>query len=502
MIILAVDLGVLLAALDSTIVGTAMPTVIASLGGLDIYSWVFSAYLLTYTISMPIFGKLSDLYGRKGFYLLGIGIFLLGSALCGLSRSMEQLIAFRALQGIGGGGLFAIALTIFGDIFPPVERGRMQGYLSAVWGFSSLVGPLSGGFIVDHLGWRWVFYVNLPIGLLATTMIIVGYHEPVVERGRPSIDYLGAATLSAGIASLLFGTLLVGRGHAWSSQEVLSFVAASAFLLLLFLYVEAHTSEPLLPLAIFKNRTFSVTSICSFLAGMGMFGAVTFLPLFVQGVIGGSATNAGVVLTPMSLGWVTGSTGGGRLVNRLGYRQLGVTGMGLMTAGFFLLSRQGSQSALGSVIIDGLIIGLGMGFITITIITAVQNRTEAAHRGIATSSVLFFRMIGATVGVAVLGTVLSSQLESNLRVTANPGPGVQGAPVTMVRSIDPRILLTPIGRSTLAPEALALMREGLARSLRLVFLLGFGIAAAGALASAFLPPSTPLKDSTERPSRA
>lgn len=493
LVILAVDLGVLLPALDSTIVGTAMPTVIGSLGGLRIYSWVFSAYLVTYTTSMPVFGKLSDLYGRKRCYLIGIALFVLGSALCGLAGSMEQLIAFRALQGIGGGGLLAIALTIFGDIFSPTERGRMQGYLAGVWGFAALVGPVTGGFIVDHWGWPWVFYVNLPLGALAAGMIAVGLQEGARPRRPVPIDYGGTMTLTAGIVCLLLALLRLAGNPP---QSVPLFLVAG-LLLGAFLAIEARTVEPILPLTLFRNRSFTVSGLCGFFSGAAMFGVTTFLPLFVQAILGGSPTQAGLMLMPGSLGWTTGSTIGGRLLNRLGYRTLTVFGMGSMTAGYLFLSRLDAGSSFGAVIWASTLVGLGMGFISIAIITTTQNRVEASHRGIATALVLFFRMIGASVGIGGLGAVLTAVLTRHL--TTLPSLGQAGGRPVVGPGLDPQVLLSPLGRGQLPAEAVAALRGVLGEAVRAAFSVGLLIALAGLCASAFMPRATPVEDAGKGP---
>ncbi|MCS7051992.1 MAG: DHA2 family efflux MFS transporter permease subunit, partial [Thermomicrobium sp.] len=293
-------LGMLLAALDQTIVGTAMPRVIAELHGLEHYAWVFTAYMLTSTVTVPLYGKLSDIYGRRTFFLLGMVIFLLGSALSGMAQTMTQLIVFRAIQGLGGGALFPIAIAIVGDLFPPAERGKWQGLFAAVFGFSAIIGPSLGGWITDHWGWRWVFYVNMPIGLLA--LLTTGLTMPKLASGRRhSIDYLGAALLTAGVTPMLLAFSWAGTEYPWGSVQIIALFVASAIILLLFIPVELRSPEPILDLRLFRNRIFTPTLIAAFLIAIGMFGTILYLPLFVQAVLGRTATNSGAVLTPMML---------------------------------------------------------------------------------------------------------------------------------------------------------------------------------------------------------
>ncbi len=469
LVVLAVCLGMLLAALDATIVGTAMPTVVASLGGLPLYAWVFSIYMLAATTSMPLFGKLSDLYGRRRLFLTAIGIFTAGSALCGAAGAMPQLIAARAVQGLGAGGIFSLAQAIFGDLFSPAERGRMQGYLASVWGLSSIVGPLIGGLIVDTLGWRWTFYVNIPVGAAAAAMIHRGLTGAFARGSRRPLDVPGALTLTGAILALLLAALRLGETGTWSAPGTLLPLALFALLGGMLLYIERHAPEPILPLRLFESRAFSASILAATLSGVGMFGAISFLPLFVQGVLGGSAIAAGSVLTPMSLGWSSGSTLGGRLVNRAGYRVLALAGSSCMAGAYLRLAGLDERASLPGIIGTVFVLGLGMGFVTVTTVVAVQNAVGREDLGIATTAPFFFRNIGATVGVAVMGAILTRHL----------GAGGAGA----LLRLEPALAL----------RAFEALRGTLGAALSAAFSVGLAACVLGLAASALLPSTSPTR---------
>ncbi len=474
--ILAVDLAIFLAALDATIVGTAMPTAVSNLGGLHLYSWVFSIYMLTSTTTMPLFGKLADLFGQRPLFLTGIAIFTVGSLLSGLAPTMPALIVSRAVQGIGAGATFALAQTVVGTLFPPEERGKMQGYLASVWGISSICGPLAGGFIVDHWGWRWAFFVNIPAGLLAATMIwyaLAPLPETASEASRP-LDLFGAATLTGGIVSLLFAFLTLGEGTPWGSAIFWGPLLLALLLFAAFLTIERHAPEPLLPLTLFSNPTFAVPVLAGLLAGMAMFGALSFLPLFVQGVLLRSATQAGSVLTPMSLGWVAGSTLGGRILNRVGYRTLTLTGMILLSAGYLFLTRMTPHTTLSYTILASILVGGGMGFVNVSSVVAVQSSVPRTQIGIATTTPHFFRNIGATIGVALMGMILAGSLATSPAAVHSPA--------------------TPMA-TTVSPETLS---RGLTRA----FHVGLVAALVGIAVSSFVPHTSPTRGhSAERVAR-
>src|SRR5215467_3229197 len=397
-ITIALMLGMSLAALDTTIVGTALPSIVGKLGGITLYSWVFSAYLLTSTSTVAIYGKLADLFGRKPLFLFGTAVFLIGSIACGAAQSMEQLIIFRAIQGLGAGAVLPIVLTIIGDIFALEERARVQGLFSGVWGVSSIVGPALGGLIVDHFSWRWVFYINIPFGLLSAFLLVVSLKENV-ERKKHSIDYLGSLTLTSGIVALLFALLQGGVTWAWTSLPSLGLFALAIVLLVLFLLQEARASEPILPLTLFTNRIIAISSIGGVILGVVMFGITSYVPLFVQGVRGGTATSAGVTLGPLLIAWPIASTLSGKIILRYGYRLTAVVGALLVAIGVGLVTLLQTSSTLPYIVVAMFLIGTGLGLMSTAFILAVQNAVPWNVRGVATASTQFFRTIGGTIGL-------------------------------------------------------------------------------------------------------
>jgi EmrB/QacA subfamily drug resistance transporter len=408
-------LSIFLAAMESTVVATAMPTVVQSLGGIDIYAWVFSGFLLTSTVTMPVWGRLSDLLGRRRTYLVGLVIFLAGSALSGLAQSMGQLIMFRALQGLGAGSLLTIGMTIIADLYGLERRARMQGYFSGVWGVASLVGPLLGGLLADHVSWRWAFYVNLPLGGVAIWLIAAGLRE-TAKPGRPRIDYAGAAVFAAGISSLLIGLGQGGRSASWWIPEALGPIAFGLVLLALFSLVERHVPDPIVPLALFRIPLVRAAAATGFLAGMAMFGAISFVPLFLQRVTNVTATAAGFALTPFILGWITCSIVSARLVLKTGYRTVVFAGMICLTVAFFLFSEWDASltrpAAMGAV----LVAGAGMGLTMVPMLIAVQSAVAERELGSATSLTQFFRTIGGAVGVSVMGAVMTGRLQQGVEM--------------------------------------------------------------------------------------
>ena len=402
----------LLGSLDQTIVATALPHVIADLHGFDRYTWVSTAYLLASTVTVPIYGKLSDLFGRKPIFLFGIVLFLVGSALSGASQSMNQLIAFRAFQGLGTGALTPIAIAVVGDLFTPRERGKWQGVTGAVFGLSAIIGPTLGGWITQYSSWRWVFYVNLPVGILALLVLI--FLMPML-RGKTqkvSIDYIGAALLVAGTVALLLGLTLAGSQYAWLSPQIIGLLAGSLVMGTVFVLYEArlerHDGQPIIAPSLFKHSIFAVSTLITFIFGMGLFGAIFFIPLYVQGVVGSSATNSGLVLTPLTLTLVFGSIVSGQLVSRIGkYKLLAIIGMLISVGGTLLLLRLDVNSDNTAVLLALLVFGLGMGFgmslYTLIVQNAIPNKI-----GQATAALTFFRSIGGAIALAVMGSVLNA----------------------------------------------------------------------------------------------
>ncbi len=395
LIFAALLLVLLLASLDQTIVSTALPTIVGELGGLNHLSWVVTAYLLTSTVAGPLYGKLGDLFGRKLVLQAAIVIFLVGSALCGLAQGMTELIAFRALQGLGAGGLIVVTLAVVGDIFSPRERGRYQGYFGAVFGVSTIIGPLLGGFFVDNLSWRWIFYVNVPIGVVALAVIGVAFRTRA-EQLRHEMDYLGAALLGAGLTSIVLFTSLGGTTWAWGSWRIVSLVVASIVLVPAFVLVERRTAEPILPLSLFRERTFAVTSGVGFIVGFALFGAVTFLPLYLQITKGSSPTRSGLELTPLMAGLLVTSIVSGNMITRWGrYRPFPIAGTAVMAVGLFLLSRLQVGTLTWEVLGAGVVLGLGLGMVMQVLVLAVQNAVDPRNMGVATSGSTLFRQITA-----------------------------------------------------------------------------------------------------------
>jgi EmrB/QacA subfamily drug resistance transporter len=409
-ILLGVLAGMLLFALDQGIVGTALPTIVSELGGLNQLSWVVTAYLLTSTASTPLWGKISDLYGRRLIFQVAIGIFLVGSALSGLSQNMGELIAFRALQGVGGGGLFAIALSIIGDVIPPRERGRYQGYFGAVFGVASVAGPLLGGWLTDGPGWRWIFYINLPVGLAALVVTSAVLTMPVVRRPH-RIDYLGAATIVAAVTCLLLYLDWRGNQYGWTEAGALALLAGFVVLSVASVGVELRSAEPIIPMRLFRNQVFSVGNAYAFLAGVAFFGGIIFLPIYLQAVKGMSPTASGLALLPAIVGIFSTSVASGQLISRTGrYKLYPIVGAVVVVAALLLLSTLAVDTPFWRIALYEFLFGAGLGFTMQTIVTAVQNAVDFGDLGSATSSVIFFRQLGGAIGAAVFGAVLSSRL--------------------------------------------------------------------------------------------
>ncbi|HEX8922191.1 MAG TPA: MDR family MFS transporter [Pyrinomonadaceae bacterium] len=489
--------GMFLAALEATVVGTAMPTVIASLGGLNHYSWVFSAYLITATVTVPVWGKLSDLYGRRLLYQIGIAIFLLGSVLSGMSTSMTQLVVFRAIQGLGAGALVPLGMTIIGDIYTVTERAKMQALFSGVWGLSSVIGPVVGGFITDQLSWRWVFYINLPVGLVTALILGLALKEPK-HTERPAIDYAGAALLIAAITLLMLALVEGGASLTtlFSSRNLLLFGGA-AVLTALFVWVEKRAADPVVPFKLFRNRVVLISVVAGFLAGVAMFGAISFVPLFAQGALGATATQAGSLLTPLMLSWVGMSIIGGRVLIRVGYRPMCIAGFTLLTLGFVLLSMFQRETARLWLYIDLILIGAGLGLTMLTLLIAIQQAVARSQLGIATSLSQFSRSIGGAVGVAVMGAVLSAGLASQLSEVAARGNTALTPERALALSENPNALIDPHARAVLPPNVLDALQGSMAGAIHNVFWVGTAFAVLALLVSFYLPRSG--ESSFERP---
>jgi EmrB/QacA subfamily drug resistance transporter len=407
-------LAMLLAALDSTIVSTALPTIVGELGGLDHLAWVVTVYLLAQTIVTPIYGKLGDLYGRKVVLQSAIVVFLVGSALCGLGQNMTQLILFRAIQGLGGGGLTVTTQAVVGDIVPPRDRGRYQGIFGAVFGLASIAGPLLGGYFTTHLSWRWIFYINLPLGI-AALVVLAATLPSASRRVVRAIDYVGAALLAVLLSVITLLSDLGGTTYPWSSPMSLGLLAISVLSLVLFLIVERRAKEPVLPLHLFRQRTFVITSIVGWIVGFALFGSVTYFPLYLQVVKGVSPTASGMQMIPMMVGMLVTSISSGQLISRTGrYKIFPLLGTAVMTLGLFMLSRltPSTGNAIASLLM--LVLGIGLGMVMQVLVIAVQNDVEYRDLGVATSGATLFRLIGGSLGTAILGAIFATRLSTNL----------------------------------------------------------------------------------------
>jgi len=462
----ALMLGMFLAALDQTIVSTALPTIVGDLGGLDHLSWVVTSYLLASTVSTPLYGKLGDMMGRKPIFLAAILIFLAGSMLAGLSQSMGQLIGFRALQGIGAGGLMVGAQAIIADIVPPRERGRYMGLIGSVFAVASVAGPLLGGFLVDSLSWRWVFYVNLPIGALAVLIVVtrLHLHTPTV---RHKIDLVGAGLLSAGVALLILVTTWGGSEYAWGSATIIGLTIAGVLSLAAFVWQETRAPEPILPLKLFRSRVFAVSNAMGFTIGMAMFGAIVFIPLYLQLVYGASPTSSGLRLLPLMAGLLIAAIASGRIISRIGrYKAFPIAGTLVLVLGMFLLSELGVGTAPWLASVYMAVVGVGIGLVMQVLVLVVQNDVAPRDIGVATSTATFFRSVGGSFGVAIFGTIFATRLSHELAklphaVTAKLGAGVH---------------IQPEQAKHLPPEVHDAFLNAFAHSLHGVFLWGMALA--------------------------
>ncbi|MEU9360804.1 MDR family MFS transporter [Streptomyces sp. NPDC048301] len=488
-VVLALMITMLLAMLDNLIVGTAMPTIVGDLGGMEHLSWVVTAYTLATAASTPIWGKLGDLYGRKGVFLTSIVIFLVGSVLSGMAQDMGQLIGFRAVQGLGAGGLMVGVMAILGDLVPPRERGKYQGMMAGVMAIAMIGGPLVGGVITDHLGWRWTFYINLPLGAVALAMVTAVLHLPRKERSTARIDYLGAALLTVGITAIVLVTTWGGTEYAWGSAVIMELIALGVASLVGFLFVETRAAEPIMPLHIFRSRNFSLMSLIGFMAGFVMFGAVLFLPLFQQSVQGATATNSGLLLLPMLLSMMVVSLVAGRITTSTGkYKIFPIVGSVLMVAGLFLLSTMDTGTTRLTSGVYMAVLGAGMGFLMQITMLVAQNSVELKDMGVASSATTLFRTLGSSFGVAIMGALFTGRVQDEM--------GARGGGAATERSAQ-------LDDASLAklPDAVRDAYEyAVASGTHIAFLVG-GSVAVVALVAAFFVKEVPLRG-TAKPEAA
>ena len=487
-------LALLLAALDQTIVGTAIPRIVADLNGLDRLAWVTTAYLVTSTTMTPIAGKLGDLFGRKPFLLAGMIGFVAASALCGLSQDMTQLIIARGVQGIFGGVLFATVFSVIGDLFSASARGRAQGLFGGVFGLASIVGPTAGGFITDHWSWRWVFEVNIPVGILAVAVVAIGLPYVKSKASWRDIDFVGAFTLAAGVVPLLIA-LTITRDHAWTSLPVVGLLALAVVMLAAFVVVETRVEHPIVPLELFKNATFTVSMIVSFLTAFGMFGSILFTPLVFQGVLGISATNSGALITPMMFGLLAASTVTGFVMLRIKYyRFLGTLGVAVMIFGMWLLSQIVPGTPEWRVVADLIVVGLGLGMTFPLYLTAIQTALPKQYLGVATSQIQFWRNLGGTVGSAILGAVLANRLPDYLKTRVTelhlPPQVAAGLP----KNANPNSILDPVLLAKLPAAFVHAIRLALSDTLHDIYLFA-GLVLVIALISTVFLREVPLQGS-------
>jgi len=512
MVMMGVFFGMLLGALDQTIIGTAMPRIVSELGGLDMLSWVFTAYMLGSTTSIPIYGKLSDIYGRKWFFIGGIVIFVMASALSGASQSMTQLIIFRGLQGIGAGAMMSNALAIIGDLFPPSERGKWGGVMGAVFGVASIVGPLVGGYITDNLDWRWNFYINVPIGIIA--VLVVAKVMPVITGHKErKIDWWGSTALVAGVVPLLLALVWGGSTYPWGSTQIISLFALATVMLTAFVFAESRAKEPIIGLHLFKNRIFNVSVIILLITGIAMFGTIVYIPVFIQAVVGKSATNSGLLLFPMMISTVISSTIAGQVMSRTGkYKVMGILGLAASTLGMYLLSTMTVETQNAEVVRNMILIGGGLG-VTFPIFTiAVQNAFPHSELGVVTAATQFFRSIGGTIGVAIMGSLVNNHLKYEVTdLLSRNTQALQMLPKQLIDSIkDPETLMR-IGEmkdniANMPPAAqksfgiiLGDLRLALSDSITSTFFIATFMMAAGVLVMFFMKEIALRKTHAERP---
>jgi EmrB/QacA subfamily drug resistance transporter len=489
-------IAMLFGALDGTIVGTAMPRIVGEFGGLGLMTWLTTAYMLTSTVIVPIAGKLADLMGRRVIYVTGLIIFIVASALCGMSQNMTELILFRGLQGLGGGIMMPMAIIIIGDLFTGKQRAKWQGVFGAIFGLSSVIGPQVGGWIVDAWDWRWVFYINLPVGILAVILISIALPKHK-STGKVKFDVPGIVTMIVGVVSLLLALTFGGSEYAWGSWQIIGLFVLAVVSLVAFVFIESKAAEPILPVRLFKNRTFSTINGVGFLMAVGMFGAIMFVPLFMQGIVGISASASGTVMTPLMITMIAASVVSGQLIDKIGVRRQMFIGMIVMAVGFIFLSTMGISTTKLIASSYMVMLGLGMGLVMPILTLALQESFPKSELGVVTSSSQFFRQIGGTFGMTILGTIMNHKstilLEQNLEPVVKQFPAEVGSPLIDMIHKNPQTLYS----SLLSPEALAklpkelveklpIIKDALVSSLHQVFIYGLVFVLLGAILTLFV----------------
>jgi EmrB/QacA subfamily drug resistance transporter len=488
-----VMLVIFLFAIDATIVSTSMPTIVGKLGGLELYSWVFSIYMLTSALTTPVFGKLADLYSKRRLMLIGIAIFLLGSTLCGLAQSMETMIAFRAIQGLGGGAIYALSFIVIGVLFPTEQRAKMQGIISGIWGIASIFGPLAGGVIVEHWSWRWIFFVNLPLIAIASLLIVIGLKEEAGERRAANLDVPGTAALLFGLLLIFYALAQSAHAHHPLNGETAGFIVAGLVVLAIFCFIERRAAEPIIPLDLFSIRLYRNSAVVATLSAMGVFGAISYMPLFLQGVVGMAASRAGMVLLVLSLAWTIGSLLAGRWINRFGYRFTAASGMSLISIGYATFVAPIANTSVVAIVISASAIGVGMGLANLTTLVAAQTSVPPQRIGVATSTVMLFRTFGAAFMVSVMGTVMLGHMQTAVGRVQSGNAAVDSAVWSKIAN--PQNLLEPATRAQIPADLLPSLIASLGHALWFAFLAGFVLMLLG-LAMSFLidnytPANTP-----------
>ncbi|MBO8172863.1 MAG: MFS transporter [Bacillaceae bacterium] len=499
LIMIAIMSAMFFAAVNMTIVGTVLPKIVAALGGMDYFSWVFTIYMLTSSVTAILVGRLSDIYGRKPFILTGIAIFMTGTFVSGLSQNMMQLILFRALQGIGGGMIMSTSFTAVGDLFPPRERGRWQGLMGSAFGVASVLGPVLGGYIVDNLEWRWVFWVFLPFGAIA--FVLISRFFPAMEKKETGerVDFPGSVLLTLCLIPILLAFSWGGSSYAWVSPQIMGLFLGALVSLILFILVEKRAQSPVLPLSLFQNSIFTLSNLINFLTGMGMFGAIMFIPFFVQGVIGVSATQSGLITMPMTVSMVITSAIVGQIMTRTGkYKKVGILGMAIMAGGMYLLTTMDMETGSFTVVVYMIIMGMGLGSSFPVFTLTVQNGVSHRFIGVATSSVQLFRQLGGTVGVSLMGTLMSSRMGEEIRSRL---AGMQEMDPQLMENMEaiqnPQVLMDPdkiaAAQAQVPPEMAAVfekvvlvMKESLSVAIAHTFSFGLILLLLAVVASLFL----------------